>query len=114
MFDCILGLKPLARQDHHGTNNHLYQVTIIFIVRVRGLAYPERLISSLGAGAWGVGGVGMFVVVVVVSVSVSVSVVVVVVSVVAPLGWVAPGGARPTRDPPWVPWAPWAPWVKIR
>ena len=56
---------------------------------------PERLISSLGAGAWGVGGVGMFVSVVV------------VVSVVAPLGWVAPGGAPPTRDPPWVPWAPW-------
>ena len=69
-------------------------------VRVRGLAYPERLISSLGAGAWGVGGVGMFVSVVSV-------VSVVVVSVVAPLGWVAPGGARPTRDPPWVPLAPW-------
>ena len=64
------------------------------IVRVRGLGCPERLISSLGAGACGVVGVGMFVVVV------SVSVVSVV---VAPLGWVAPGGRathpRPTLGP---------------
>ena len=49
---------------------------------------PERLISSLGAGASGVVGVGMFVVV---SVVVSVSV------VSAPLGGSPRGVARPTR-----------------
>ena len=69
------------------------------IIRVRGLGYPERLISSLGAGACGVVGAGMFVVVsVVVVVVVSVSVV-----VVASLGWVAPRGRathpRPTLGP---------------
>ena len=82
------------------------------IVRVRGLGYPERLISSLGAGACGVVGVGMFVVVSVVVVVVDVvvvSVVAVSFSVVAPPGGSPRWGARPTRDPPWVPWAPWAP-----
>ena len=59
-----------------------------FFIRVRGLGYPERLISSLGAGACGVVGVGMFVVV---SVVVSVSV------VSAPLGGSPRGVARPTR-----------------
>ena len=67
----------------------------ISIIRVRGLGYPERLISFLGAGGCGVVGVGMFVVVVV---SVSV-VVVVVVSVSAPLGGSPRGVARPTRRP---------------
>ena len=52
------------------------------IIRVRGLGYPERLISSLGAGACGVVSVGMFLVSVVSVVSVSVSV---------PGGWVAAG-----------------------
>ena len=66
--------------------------------RLRGLGYPERLISSLGAGACGVVGVGMFVVVVVASVSVVVSI-----SVVAPPGGSPRWGARPTRDPPWAP-----------
>ena len=70
-------------------------------IRVRGLGYPERLFSSLGAGAFWVVGVGMFVVVVVV-VSVVVSV-----SVVAPAGRSPQWGARPTRDPPWAPWVPW-------
>ena len=76
----------------------MYQGTML---RVRGLGYPERLISSLGAGACGVVGVGMFVVSVVVS----------VVSVVAPPGGSPRWGARPTRDPPWAPWAPWVPWA---
>ena len=58
-----------------------------WLIRVRGLGYPERLISSLGAGACGVVGAEMFVVVLV---SVVVSVVVVVVT--------RPGGSR---DPAW-------------
>ena len=59
---------------------------------MRGLGYPERLISSLGAGASGVVGVGMFVVVSVVVVSV-------VVVVSAPPGGSPRGVARPTRRP---------------
>ena len=71
-------------------------------IRVRGLGYPELLISCLGVGACGVVSVGMFVVV---SVSVVVSVPIVV-FVVAPPGGSPRWGARPTRDPPWAPCAP--------
>ena len=65
-------------------------------ISVTGLGYPERLISSLGAGAcvgWSVSGC---------SSSFPFP------SSSLPLRGSPRWGARPTLDPSWAPWAPWA------